>query len=70
MPGLDLSVNLKKEKKKTDSGQNSASGYLKCIDKFVLVILMKIDRILTVAWLLMCHQGAIDASLFVGPAEI
>lgn len=31
---------------------------------------MKIDRILTVAWLLMCHQGAIDASLFVGPAEI
>lgn len=29
-----------------------------------------IDWLLAVAWPLMCHQGAIDASLFVGPAEI
>lgn len=31
---------------------------------------MQIDRILTVAWLVMSHQGAMDAALFVSPAEI
>lgn len=33
MSGIDLSVNLKKRRKKNDSGQNSASGSLKCINK-------------------------------------